>query len=203
MTTKRPGADALSPTRLPAGRAPALSVIVPTRNEVGNIEPFLARLQDALASIDAEVLVVDDSDDATPELARQVAARSALPIRVHARPPGQRPGGLGGAVHVGFSEALAPVCVVMDADLQHPPELLETLLGVSRTAADFVIASRYVDGGVRRVAELGAHARRARQRPCRLIVRAADAASADGAGAGHEVTATTSAPGHVNTYSRL
>ena len=35
----------------------------------------------------------------------------------------------------------------MDADLQHPPELLETLLGVSRTGADFVIASRYVEGG--------------------------------------------------------
>ncbi len=91
--------------------------------------------------------MVDDSDDATPGIARQIAARSTFPIRVHARPPGQRSGGLGGAVLVGFSEALAPVSVVMDADLQHPPELLETLLGVSRTGADFVIASRYVDGG--------------------------------------------------------
>jgi dolichol-phosphate mannosyltransferase len=125
-----------------------LSVIVPTRDEAGNIEPLLARLEDALAGIDAEVLVVDDSDDATPEVAREVAARSALRIRVHARPPGQRSGGLGGAVLVGFSEALSPVCVVMDADLQHPPELLETLLvAVSRTGADFVIASRYADGG--------------------------------------------------------
>jgi dolichol-phosphate mannosyltransferase len=144
---QQPGTDALSPTRFSAGAAPALSVIVPTRNEVGNIEPLLARLQDALASIDAEVLVVDDSDDDTPEIARQIAARSPLPIRVHARPPGQRSGGLGGAVLVGFSEALAPACVVMDADLQHPPELLGTLLGISRTGADFVIASRYTDGG--------------------------------------------------------
>lgn len=137
----------MSPTRLSAGRVPALSVIVPTRNEVDNIDPLLARLQDALDGIDAEVLVVDDSDDATPEITRQIAARSALPIRVHARPPGQRPGGLGGAVLLGFSQALAPVCVVMDADLQHPPEQLETLLGVSRTGVDFVIASRYVEGG--------------------------------------------------------
>jgi|HubBroStandDraft_4_1064222.scaffolds.fasta_scaffold02409_4 dolichol-phosphate mannosyltransferase len=144
---KRPGTDATSPTRLQAGGEPALSVIVPTRNEASNIEPLLARLEDVLASIDAEVLVVDDSDDATPEIARQIATRSALPIRVHARLPGQRSGGLGGAVLVGFNEALAPVCVVMDADLQHPPELLGTLLGVSRTGADFVIASRYVDGG--------------------------------------------------------
>ena len=144
---KRPATDALSPTRLQAGGAPALSVIVPTRNEASNIEPLLARLQDVLAGIDAEVLVVDDSDDATPQIARQIAARSALPIRVHARPRSQRSGGLGGAVLVGFTEALAPVCVVMDADLQHPPELLGTLLDVSRTGADFVIASRYVDGG--------------------------------------------------------
>lgn len=144
---KRPGTDALSPTRLSATAAPALSVVVPTRNEIGNIEPLLARVENALADTDAEVLVVDDSDDATPEIARQIAARSTLPIRVHARPPGQRSGGLGGAVLAGFTEALSPVCAVMDADLQHPPELLGTLLGVSRGGADFVIASRHVDGG--------------------------------------------------------
>src|SRR5260370_27064488 len=146
MTMKRPGTDASSPGRLRAGGAPALSVIVPTRNEVGNIRPLLARLEDALGGIAAEVLVVDDSDDATPEIARQVAARSPLRIRVHARPRGQRSGGLGGAVLVGLSEALAPVCVVMDADLQHPPELLSTLFGVARGGGHFVIASRYVDG---------------------------------------------------------
>ena len=130
-----------------AGGAPALSVIVPTRNEEGNIRPLLARLENALGGTAAEVLIVDDSDDATPQIAREVAARSALAIRVHARPAGQRTGGLGGAVLAGFSEALGPVCAVMDADLQHPPELLETLLGVSRSGVDFVIASRYVDGG--------------------------------------------------------
>jgi dolichol-phosphate mannosyltransferase len=35
----------------------------------------------------------------------------------------------------------------MDADLQHPPELLETLLRASRSGVDFVVASRYLDGG--------------------------------------------------------
>ena len=124
-----------------------MSVIVPTRNEADNIRPLLARLKDVLGGTDAEVLVVDDSDDATPEIARLLAARSALPVRVHARPAGQRPGGLGGAVLVGLAEARGPVCVVMDADLQHPPELLETLLRVSRAGADFVVASRYVGGG--------------------------------------------------------
>jgi dolichol-phosphate mannosyltransferase len=147
MTIQQPRTHASPRARLGVGEAPVLSIIVPTRNEVGNIGPLLARLEDALDGIDAEVLVVDDSDDATPEIAIQVAARSALLIRVCARSPDQRQGGLGGAVLFGLSLALAPVCVVMDADLQHPPELLETLLHVSRTGADFVIASRYADGG--------------------------------------------------------
>jgi cellulose synthase/poly-beta-1,6-N-acetylglucosamine synthase-like glycosyltransferase len=73
---QRPGTDALSPAGLQAGGDPALSVIVPTRNEAGNIEPLLARLEDALTSIAAEVLVVDDSDDATPQIVRQIATRS-------------------------------------------------------------------------------------------------------------------------------
>ena len=124
-----------------------MSVIVPTRNEIGNIRPLLARLKDALGGIAAEVLVVDDSDDATPDIARQIATRSGLAVRVYARPPGQRPGGLGGAVLAGLTEALGPVCAVMDADLQHPPELLGTLLRAAGTGADFVISSRYADGG--------------------------------------------------------
>ena len=148
MTTQRPRTRALPSDWLQADRPPALSVIVPTRNETDNIRPLLAGLQKALAGIDAEVLIVDDSDDATPEIARRAAAAlTQPPIRVHARPPGQRPGGLGGAVLVGLSEALGPVCAVMDADLQHPPELLGTLLRASRTGADFVAASRYLDGG--------------------------------------------------------
>jgi dolichol-phosphate mannosyltransferase len=147
MTIQRPRTHASPPAWLRVDEIPALSVIVPTRNEVGNIRPLLARLEDAVGGIYAEVLVVDDSDDSTPEIARQIATRSTLPIRVHARPPEQRTGGLGGAVLVGLSEALGPVCAVMDADLQHPPELLEALLRVSRTGVDFVIASRYMDGG--------------------------------------------------------
>jgi glycosyltransferase involved in cell wall biosynthesis len=147
MTIQQPRTHLSPPAWLGDGGAPALSVIVPTRNEAGNIRPLLARVENALGRIDAEVLIVDDSDDATPEIARHAATHSALPVRVHARPAGLRPGGLGGAVLAGLSQARGPVCVVMDADLQHPPELLETLLRVSHTGADFVVASRYVKGG--------------------------------------------------------
>jgi dolichol-phosphate mannosyltransferase len=168
----------LAAHQVASGRAPDLSVIVPTRNEAGNIRPLLARLGDALRGTAAEVLVVDDSDDATPEIARRIAAGSALPVRVHARPPGQRPGGLGGAVLAGLTEALGPLCVVMDADLQHPPELLGTLLNAARSGADFVIASRFMDGGaddglsgyLGRLAGLRAQARRAHHRPRRALI---------------------------------
>jgi glycosyltransferase involved in cell wall biosynthesis len=147
MTTQLPRTHASPPKRFQVDEVSALSVIVPTRNEADNIRPLLTRLGDALRGIDAEVLIVDDSDDTTPEIASQLAARSSLPIQVHARPPGQRPGGLGGAVLVGLLQARGPVCVVMDADLQHPPELLDALLRVSRAGVDFVVASRYVGGG--------------------------------------------------------
>lgn len=155
----RPGTRALQAARLRAGQATGLSVIIPTRNEAGNIRPLLARLRDALADIDAEVLIIDDSDDATPEIARQAASLSALPIRVYDRPPEQRPGGLGGAVVAGLSEACGSVCVVMDADLQHPPELIGMLLRASRAGADFAVASRYLNGG--RADGLGGAYRRA------------------------------------------
>src|ERR1700749_3401650 len=59
------------------GRAYDLSVIIPTRNEAGNIRPLLDRLGDALSGIAAEVLVMDDSDDAPPGIARRIPARSA------------------------------------------------------------------------------------------------------------------------------
>jgi len=146
-TAQQPGTHVSPSAELWRGQTPALSVIVPTRDEVGNIRPLLAGLEEALAGIDAEVLIVDDSDDATPEIARQAAALSAVPVRVHARPPGQRSGGLGGAVLAGLSNAAGPVCVVMDADLQHPPELLKTLWQASGSGAGFVVASRYLDGG--------------------------------------------------------
>src|SRR5690349_8865975 len=45
------------------GRLPALTVIVPTRNEAANVPLLLDRLGAAVVGIGAEVLVVDDSDD--------------------------------------------------------------------------------------------------------------------------------------------
>ena len=51
-----------------------LSVVVPTYNERDNVGPLVARLTEALAGIQAEIVFVDDSDDGTADEVRRVPA---------------------------------------------------------------------------------------------------------------------------------
>lgn len=126
----------------------ALTVIVPTRNESGNVAPLIARLGEALAGIDAEVLFVDDSSDTTPEQVRSTALTASLPVRLLHRTAKERVGGLGGAVLAGLRSAHSDWAVVMDGDLQHPPEVVPDLLRAGQqSGADLVVASRYVGAG--------------------------------------------------------
>ncbi|GAB7044973.1 glycosyltransferase [Catenuloplanes indicus] len=135
----------IAPTRIrPAETAapPAVSVVVPTRNEAGNVRPLVDRLRAAFGSTPTEIVFVDDSDDDTP------AAIAGTGARLVHRPAGQRAGGLGGAVVAGFRAATAPWVVVMDGDLQHPPETVPDLLAAGEVDnADAVVASRYRGAG--------------------------------------------------------
>ena len=127
------------PTPTPAVE---LTIIVPTRNEVANVAPLLDRLGAALAGRSFEVLFVDDSTDATPEVIAAGAAARPFPVRLIARPP-ERRNGLSGAVVEGMTAAAGRWLCVIDADLQHPPELIPRLLSqANRTGADIVVASR-------------------------------------------------------------
>jgi glycosyltransferase involved in cell wall biosynthesis len=128
-----------------------LSVVVPTLNEAATIDPFLDALLPALEGIDAEVIFVDDSADETPSLVLRRAAGSALPIRLCHRAADERADGLGGAVKLGFEATRGRFVAVMDADLQHPPAVLRSMLAAAdrRDRADLVVASRFLeDGGV-------------------------------------------------------
>ncbi|WP_460720940.1 glycosyltransferase [Microbacterium aureliae] len=127
-----------------------LSIIVPTYNEAPNVAELVRRVGETVAAIDggldAEILFVDDSTDATPDVVRAVAAGAPLPVRLLHRE--QPSGGLGGAVLDGFAAAAADLCVVIDGDLQHPPETIAVLWErYARGDADVVIASRYAGGG--------------------------------------------------------
>jgi len=72
-----------------------------------------------------EVLLVDDnSKDATPQVCEELSKTYPLRLLVRTIPKD----GLGGAVLHGMHEARGEYLVVMDADLQHPPEKLPELL---------------------------------------------------------------------------
>jgi putative flippase GtrA len=136
----------LTTTRKVVSLQPEVCVLVPTRNEAGNIRPLVAGLEAALRGVEAEVLVVDDSDDDTPVVVREVAATSPLPVRLLHRAGLERQGGLGGAVVAGAENTRADWVVVMDGDLQHPPEVVRDLLA-AREGLDLVAASRYETQG--------------------------------------------------------
>lgn len=111
-------------------------VVTPTYNERENIERLLTRLrQDAP---DARVLVVDDGDDGTAELAADMGAEVL-------RRQGKQ--GLASAYVQGMSRALelgATHVVQMDADLSHDPADVPRLFDAT---AELAIGSRYVPGG--------------------------------------------------------
>ena len=142
------GADTKAPAAVAPYAQPGLSVIVPTRNEAGNIEQLVGRLEQAMPDVALEIVFVDDSDDDTVAAikATQEHARSRI-LLIH-RPPGERTDGLGGAVVIGLANAGAPWACVMDADLQHPPELVPRLFAQAQEKnSDLVIASRFTQEG--------------------------------------------------------
>lgn len=140
-----------SPGPVTAGpRTARVSVVVPTRNEAGNVEALLDRLGPALRGRSAEVIFVDDSDDDTPDRVRRhaVPRPDGLTVRLVHREPGERAGGLGTAVVAGIRAATGNWVVVMDGDLQHPPEVIPALIEAGRrSGSGLVVASRHVDGG--------------------------------------------------------
>src|SRR6476659_1652976 len=135
-------------TSLPPGVAPWFTVIIPTRNEAGNIEPLLTRLTGGLGEAVVEVLFVDDSTDGTDQVIRDVGLRSGQAVRLIHRPDGQRKAGLSGAVVEGLRYARGTWAVVMDGDLQHPPELVARMVAVGQSRGlDLVVGSRKIGDG--------------------------------------------------------
>src|SRR3990170_4255675 len=121
-----------------------LSVIIPTYNERENVGPLMVRVEAALAGVPHEVVFVDDSDDGTGAAMEEGAKHYKHITVVHRE--GRR--GLASAVVEGMERARGEILCVLDADLQHPPEMIPTLLeALVETDADLVLASRGVLGG--------------------------------------------------------
>jgi len=121
----------------------AISIVIPTYNERDNITPLVRRIDHVLSNYDYKVVFIDDnSSDGTAELAAALSAK--YPVKVIVR---QNKRGLASAVVDGLSQVTGQIVGVMDADLQHPPEVIPDLLKEIENGADMVIASRYVRGG--------------------------------------------------------
>ncbi|MBD1875271.1 glycosyltransferase [Nodosilinea sp. FACHB-131] len=124
-----------------------LSLAIPTYNEGQNIGPLVERLVALLDSTipqDYELIVVDDN---SPDLTwnRALELQTTYPqVRVLRR---QEERGLSSAVIRGWQIARGRILGVIDADLQHPPEVLLGLLKAIQQGADLAVGSRHVEGG--------------------------------------------------------
>jgi dolichol-phosphate mannosyltransferase len=133
-------------TATPERNDARVTVIVPTFNEAPNVAELVRRVGEATRGLGVELLFVDDSSDDTADVVRAVAPTAELPVRVIHRDEPE--GGLGGAVLEGVRASTTPYFLVMDGDLQHPPELIPSLVArVQDPDVDVVVASRYIGDG--------------------------------------------------------
>src|SRR5471032_1571397 len=108
--------------------APAVSVVVPVRNEAGNVGPLVNEIADALQGRwPFEVVYVNDgsTDGTEAELKRLKEQRPWLRKIKHARSCGQS-----AAVRTGVAAARAPVVVTIDGDGQNDPAFIPRLVEV-------------------------------------------------------------------------
>lgn len=122
------------------------SVIVPTYNEIENIQPLIERLLDL--PVEVLVIVVDDnSPDGTGDIADRMAEKNPGRVDVVHR---EGKLGLGTAYIAGFKRAIkhqSDLVLTMDADFSHPPENIPAMIDKIQEGYDLVIGSRYVPGG--------------------------------------------------------
>jgi dolichol-phosphate mannosyltransferase len=140
-----------------------LSLVLPTYNEGENIQAIigiLSQLLDTVIPGKYELIVVDDnSPDRTWKIATELLPTYPQ-LRVMRRITER---GLSTAVIRGWQVARGEILGAIDADLQHPPEVLLQLLQEMDRGADLAVASRHVEGGgvsewswIRRVLSRGA-----------------------------------------------
>lgn len=138
-----PGKDKFTFSQKPS--VPLLSIIVPTLNERENVCELLSRIESSCRDIPHEVIIVDDGSlDGTADVAEHFGSvyGNVLVLRRSKKL------GLSSAFMHGVKNSKGEIVALMDADLQHPPELLPELYRKILEGYDLSIASRYVNGGV-------------------------------------------------------
>jgi dolichol-phosphate mannosyltransferase len=107
--------------------APSVSIVIPVKNEAGNIAPLIAEIERALAGQSFEIVYVNDgsTDGTEAELAGLKASRPWLRQIKHATSCGQS-----SAVRTGVKHARAPLVATLDGDGQNDPAFVPKLLAV-------------------------------------------------------------------------
>lgn len=125
-----------------SGPKPSLSIVIPARNERGNIAPAVERL--LAAGVFAEIIFVEGhSTDGTWEEIERVRAEYTPRVAIKALQQTGR--GKADAVRLGFANASGDLLTILDADLTMPPELLPRFVDAwCAGKADFVNGSRIV-----------------------------------------------------------
>jgi len=104
---------------------PVVSIVIPMKNESGNVQFLLDEIAEACAGLDShEVIVVDDgsTDDTAAKVREAIARDPRVRLLQHATSGGQS-----AAVHSGVRAARAPIVCTLDGDGQNPPAELPKL----------------------------------------------------------------------------
>lgn len=140
------GAAAVVVLRPIAGSTPpSLSIVIPCRNERGNIEAALTRLPSFPAPVEVIFVEGHSSDGTWEEVQRVVAAAGARFKRFKLAAYQQTGTGKSDAVRLGFSKATHDLVTILDADLTMPPEMLPRFYNAYCAGlADFINGTRLV-----------------------------------------------------------
>ncbi len=118
-----------------------ISIVVPVYKEEANIEPFLARMEPVLRRLNLGyeiIFCLDPSPDRTEDILREQAARNPrVKMLRFSRKFGQP-----AATMAGIRHCSGQCCVVIDVDLQDPPELIEAMHAKLAEGYDVVYAKR-------------------------------------------------------------
>jgi glycosyltransferase involved in cell wall biosynthesis len=116
-----------------------VSVVAPMLNEEGTARIFCDRVREAMDALPWELVIVDDgSKDATPTILAEIAAADPrIKVLTLSRNFGHQM-----AITAGLDHAVGDAVVMIDADLQDPPELIPTMVEHWRAGSDVVYTTR-------------------------------------------------------------
>jgi len=122
--------------------APEFSIVLPAHNEAANIAPMVTVLKSIMAKLGSvEIIFVDDgSSDGTLDALRAAAANATVRFISFTRNFGHQ-----AALRAGLHRARGRAVVIMDADFEHPPELIPKLIAAWRSGAKVVVTQRIDD----------------------------------------------------------